>query len=80
MNSFGKIAAVALVILLSGCEQRDRKIKAHFEEDYERFHEQMEKERTMDAYRRSPAYKAKVIRDLRHGMFGSSEKKGKVIP
>ena len=67
-------------ICLGGCSQHDREVKAHAEEEIERFHQQAEKERAMDAYRRSPEYKAKVYRELSHGMFGSAKPTGQVIP
>jgi hypothetical protein len=80
MKRFGRMAAATLAVVLVGCDTRDQEIKAHAEEDYERFHQQLEQERAMDAYRRSPEHRAKVLRDLRHGIFGSSNNKGKVIP
>jgi Tfp pilus assembly protein PilP len=79
MKHFGKTTA-ALLILLAGCSRKDSEVKTHMDEDYERLHKQLEKERALDEYRRSPEYKAKVLRDLRRGMFGSSKTKEKVIP
>jgi Tfp pilus assembly protein PilP len=79
MKHFSKTTA-ALLILLAGCSRKDSEVKTHMDEDYERFHKQLEKERSIDEYRRSPEYKAKVLRDLRRGMFGSSKTKEKVIP
>jgi Tfp pilus assembly protein PilP len=79
MKHLGKTTAV-LLVLLAGCNRKDSEVKKHMDEDYERFHKQLEKERALDEYRRSPEYKAKVLRDLRRGMFGSSKTKEKVIP
>jgi hypothetical protein len=81
MNKRRMIAALVLPILCSGClNQRSREVKTHAENDYERYHQQLEKERALDAYRHSAEYKAKVLRDLNRGMFGNSESKGKVLP
>lgn len=81
MNKLKTIAMLLLPTLCIGCvTQRDREVKSHVEDDYERYHEQLEKERALDAYRHSPEYKAKVLRNLNRGLFGSSESKGKVIP
>jgi hypothetical protein len=68
------------VICLAGCSQHDEQVKAHAEEEIERFHEQAEKERAQDAYHRSPEYKEKVYQQLKHGMFGNLKTKGQVIP
>ena len=79
MKHLGKTMAV-LLVLLAGCNRKDSEVKKHMDEDYERFHNLLEKERALDEYRRSPEYKAKVLRDLRGGIFGSSKTKEKVIP
>jgi hypothetical protein len=79
--SFVAQRVVLLPTLRIGCvTQRDREVKAHVEGDYERYHEQLEKERALDAYRHSAEYKAKVLRDLDRGMFGNSRSKEKVVP
>ena len=67
-------------ICLAGCSQHDQEVKAHAEEEIERFHQQAEKERALDAYHRSPEYKAKVYRQLSQGIFGSTKTTGRVIP
>jgi protein tyrosine/serine phosphatase len=53
--------------------RHDAEVKAHAEEDYERLHQQLEKERAMDAYRNSPAYKAKVARQMQE-RYGNMDK------
>ncbi len=78
-----KLKAIAVALLLVGfvgcVSQRDREVKAHREEDYERYHKQLEEERALDAYRHSAAFKAEQLKQLNQGMFGT-QKKEQVIP
>ena len=72
-----RVAGVALLLITgAGCRsQHDREVKAHAEEDYERLHKQLEQECALDAYRRTPEYKAKVLKELNNGMFGNAKAK-----
>ena len=63
MTGLRKISVAVLLVALVGCNKHDREVKAHMEEEMERLHQQLEKERAEDAYRNSPAYKAKVARE-----------------
>ncbi len=64
--------SVLLVVLL-GCNKHDREVKAHAEEEMERLHQQLEKERAEDAYRKSPEYKAKVYQQLQKSTGSTSK-------
>ena len=73
-NRLRVAGVVLLLITCAGCtSQHDREVKAHAEEDYERLHEQLEQERALDAYRRTPEYKARMLKQLNNGMFGNAK-------
>lgn len=66
MNKAAVVLTVFCLVISGACLNRhDREVKAHMEADYELYHQQLERERAIAAYQNSPAYKAKIAKEMR---------------